>query len=270
LGVFCAVSVLITGRFFYQWLLPVSPGVENWRRGCRQCRHEWWDDFWHWRLKGITAKGGGSADAGLPHEPPPGMEWEWGNSVNDTDWFGASPELVNSVVKVFADPALGPVLQIGCGDSPLPELLHQAGFNVSEHLDVAPEVITAMRTRHPVKERPGMHFQVRDFLSSGAPPPAHRFGAVIDKAGIWDWLQEEAPHALPRLLSNVRRALVQGSGQGAEQQGVYIIATKQTPSDLSQSLSKAAVSGGGTGFLVEATHPLGTKGIAWAYVLIPV
>ena len=30
----------------------------------------------------------------------------------------------------------------------------------------------------------------------------------LDEAGIWDWLQEEAPQMLPHLLRLVRQALV--------------------------------------------------------------
>jgi len=267
LGALCAASVLMTGHFFLRRLLfPAPPAPEPWRQGCRQCRSEWWQDFWRWRLEGLATGGAAATRQGAP----PGLEWEWAEAANDTDWYGASAELVNSVVRDYADPALGPVLQIGCGDSPVPELLHLAGFQRSEHLDVAPRVIASMRARYPAAEWPGLKFEVRDFLAAGPPPPAHRFGAVVDKAGIWDWLQDEAPDGLPRLLAAVHRALVPGA-----QQGVYVLATKQAPADLAQTLARAAAVSNGQGagsagaFAVEATRPLGSKGIAWAYVLSP-
>lgn len=202
------------------------------------------------------------------HRPPPGMEWEWGDRINDTDWFGASPELVNSVVKVYADPKLGPVLQVGCGDAPVPELLIEAGFPKVENIDIAPQVISMMRQKYPAKDWPGLTFKVRDFLEDpefggGAPTPHHRFSAVIDKAGIWDWLQDEAPKNLPRLLAAAHQALVE-----PPKQGTYIIVTKQTPRELSDTLRLAGPVG--TKFAVEASVHLGGKGIAWAYVLIPI
>merc|ERR1712061_855410 len=46
---------------------------------------------------------------------------------------------------------------------------------------------------------------------------------------------------------------------------VYVMATKQTPTELSDSLASSVPSG--AGFMVEATQPLGSNGIAWAYVL---
>merc|ERR1712130_1022433 len=107
---------------------------------------------------------------------------------------------------------------------------------------------------------PGMRFELRDFLApassgGGPPPPAHRFAAVIDKAGIWDWLGHENPPALPRLLEAVREAL--------SEQGLYVISTKQTPRELQKSLRRAGVK-----FAVDASFPL-SGGLAWAYVLMP-
>lgn len=167
------------------------------------------------------------------------------------------------MVSKYADSALGPLLQIGCGDSPLPELLFKAGFRLSEHIDIAPQVVATQQRRYPAAAWPGMEFAVQDFLSSeaggGAPPPLHRFATVIDKAGIWDWLQDESPKQLPRLLAAVRDALMVGP-----QKGVYIIVTKQTPVQLSETLAQLRVE-----FLVEASRALGRKGIAWSYVLEP-
>jgi len=260
LGAVFALGILLTGHAMFKFL-AVGPS-EPWRQArCRQCRHEWWDDFWHWRFSIRAARS--NATARTEEQPPTGMVWEWGDAVNDTDWFGASAELVESVIKVHADPALGPVLQIGCGDSPLPALLHQAGFGLSEHLDIAPQVISGMRSRYPAAEWPGLQFHVRDFLANGARPPAHRFGLVIDKAGLWDWLQDEAPETLPHLLDRVHSALLPAS-----QQPAYVLVTKQRPSQFSQTLVHIAA-GAGSRFHVEATLPLGSEGVAWAYVLAP-
>merc|ERR1712151_54325 len=108
------------------------------------------------------------------------------------------------------------------------------------------------------------NFSVRDFLApadvgGGPPPPLHRFAAVIDKAGIWDWLQDEAMELLPLLLSTVRNALLDGP-----QKGLYIIVTKQNPAQLSKTLAQARAQ-----FLVETSKSLGTQNIAWSYVLQP-
>eukprot|EP00913_Durusdinium_trenchii_P015804 g14852.t1 len=110
------------------------------------------------------------------------QEWEWGNSRNYTDWYQASAEFVQDLVRPYADPTLGPVLHVGCGDAPVPEHLHAAGFPSSEHIDIAPEVIARMRDTYPAEQWPGFSFQVRDFLTQGAPPPKGRFCAVLDKA----------------------------------------------------------------------------------------
>eukprot|EP00442_Polarella_glacialis_P048171 CAMPEP_0115070034 /NCGR_PEP_ID=MMETSP0227-20121206/12887_1 /TAXON_ID=89957 /ORGANISM="Polarella glacialis, Strain CCMP 1383" /LENGTH=361 /DNA_ID=CAMNT_0002456499 /DNA_START=66 /DNA_END=1148 /DNA_ORIENTATION=- len=259
LAVLAFLGAGVTMHFVFRQLFPWVPPPpsaqvrdDSWRRGCKQCGSAWWNEFWKWRLEGeALVKQGGKVQ-----EPPPGMDWEWQASGNDTDWYGASAELIDSVVRTFADPGLGPVLQIGCGDSPIPELLHRAGFPKSEHIDIAPEVIDAMKLRYPVAEWPGLAFQVRDFMSRGAPPPRRRFSAVLDKAGIWDWLQDESPGGLPILLSAVRNALVP-----APLQGVYVIATKQTPAELSDTLRK--IDQGPNAFHVEATRPLGSSGIAW-------
>merc|ERR1712054_398725 len=111
---------------------------------------------------------------------------------------------------------------------------HKAGFTNAEHIDIEPRVVGAMRKRYPADRWPGVSFEVRDFLASsasggGPPPPLNRFAAVVDKAGIWDWLVEEKPSLVPRLLSTVADALVQ-----APQPGAYVIATKQTPSELQE------------------------------------
>lgn len=258
-GALCALCVLTTGHFFINNYLPFTPWNSDWKKGCRQCRHEWWDDFWKWRLKGLHSLREG--DSAQIQTPPPGMQWEWGSSRNDTDWFGVSAELVTSVVVPNVEKHVGPVLQIGCGDSPLPRFLHDAGFTVSEHIDIVPQVIETMRLQYPSAQWPGLRFEVRDFLEhrgGGVPPPLHRFSAVVDKAGIWDWLQDEKVEALPMLLHAVREALVR-----PPKRGVYIIVTKQTPRELMLCLNRAS-----EGFLVDATYPLSNR-IAWAYVLLP-
>jgi len=199
-----------------------------------------------------------------PATAPGGMEWEWDATTNHTDWFGVSAELVDTVVATYVDPALGPVLHVGCGDSPMPELLYRAGFHAVEHIDIVPQVVSTMKARYPSDLWPGMNFSVRDFLGAtahggGPPPPLNRFAAVIDKAGIWDWLQDEASEHLPRLLESVREALMI-----QPQRGVYIIVTKQSPFQLSETLARARAN-----FLVETSQALGQKGIAWCYVLEP-
>lgn len=188
-----------------------------------------------------------------------GMRWDWSISQNAVDWWDASSTLVDTVLVHHVDPSLGPVLQIGCGESPLPQMLHRAGFLDSEHLDISPQVIMSMRDRYSGPEWQGMKFHVRDFMreSTGGPPLlAHRFAAVIDKAGIWDWLQDEAPWALPRLLANVLAALVK-----PPQVGVYVVVTKQTPREFQRSLALAPI------VFVESSRSLNE--LAWAYVLVP-
>lgn len=254
LALVCCVSALCTLHFAWTRLLPAPQ--PDWRQGCQQCQPSWWQDFWHWRFQQLAAHGGDPRDA-----PPPGMQWEWGaqSDANDTDWYQASEEFVQDLVRPYADPSLGPVLQLGCGDAPVPEHLHRAGFPLSEHLDIVPEVIQRMRQKYPVEQWPGFTFLVRDFLSQGAPRPLGRFCAVLDKAGIWDWLQEEAPQMLPSLLALVRQAL-----PPAPEEGVYIIATKLSPPALAETLAEA---GGNLGFHVEKSLRLGDAGVAWGYVL---
>lgn len=254
------ITAVVSCHLIYQQITspesfnyPVAPPSD-----CRQCNPGWWHSFWLWRFAELAR------DASNRSAPPAGMEWEWSNSGDSTDWFNASAEMVGAVVAVHVDPNVGPLLHIGCGDSPMPSLLHGAGFHYTEHLDISSDVISKLRERYPASKWPGMRFEVRDFLGNpnaggGAPPPAHRFSAVIDKAGIWDWLQEEAEVLLPGLLAAVRRALVE-----APVRGKYIIATKQTPIELSDTLARI-----GTGFTVDVTRPLGSSGIAFAYVLSP-
>jgi len=255
LGVLLAFCALCAIMFTLIMLRPSAPQQDA-HAGCRQCKQEWWQEFWSWRLHGLQTR-----TAHL-EQAPPGMEWEWADSENDTDWFGVSAELVDQVVAQFADAADGPVLHVGCGDSPMPELLYKAGFTSSVHIDIAPQIISLLRQRYPPAQWPGMEFVVRDFLApaeagGGPPPPLHRFAAVIDKAGIWDWLQDEAPSELPRLMERVRDALRTGQRPGA-----YIIVTKQTPLELSDTLAQVRAE-----FTVEASRPLGSKGVAWSYVL---
>lgn len=246
----CVLSTFGAGLVAHSlWL---RSGVSDaWKAGCQQCRQEWWDDFWHWRFL--------EQDGESPQRPPEGMRWDWSISQNAVDWWDASSTLVDTVLVHHVDPSLGPVLQIGCGESPLPQMLHRAGFLDSEHLDISPQVIMSMRDRHSGPEWQGMKFHVRDFMreSTGGPPlPAHRFAAVIDKAGIWDWLQDEAPWALPRLLANVLAALVK-----PPQVGVYVVVTKQTPREFQRSLALAPI------VFVESSRSLNE--LAWAYVLVP-
>eukprot|EP00929_Paragymnodinium_shiwhaense_P003135 TRINITY_DN103553_c0_g1_i1.p1 TRINITY_DN103553_c0_g1~~TRINITY_DN103553_c0_g1_i1.p1 ORF type:complete len:306 (+),score=43.56 TRINITY_DN103553_c0_g1_i1:48-965(+) len=252
-GVACFVHL------YFRWLIPAQPHNESWRKGCRQCRQDWWDEFWHWRLKELE-------DPAEDSPPPEGHTWEWGNATVHTDWFNASSEVVDLAVKPYV-PAGEPVLQIGCGDSPIASLLYQAGFLHIENIDISPHIVNLMRKRYPEAEYPGMTFDVRDFLArasvgGGPPPPLHRFAAVIDKAGIWDWLQDERHSALPRLMASVRDALIERRADDDEP-GMYIITTKQTPRDLQRSLMEVNM-----GFAVDATIPL-TGGIAWAYILVP-
>mmetsp|Transcript_101913 Transcript_101913/g.161104 ORF Transcript_101913/g.161104 Transcript_101913/m.161104 type:complete len:354 (-) Transcript_101913:43-1104(-) len=265
LGIVFFLSVLVALHFIVSMLTQEG---KPWRWGCRQCQQDWWRDFWRWRLENSDESGNVLGVNKAP--PPPGMDWNWGAHTNNTDWWVASDELVKKVVLPHVDSGLGPVLQIGCGDSPLAASLYQAGFRDSEHIDIEPRVVKALQKRYPEVEWPGMHFEVRDFLESasaggGAPPPLHRFAAVVDKAGIWDWLVEEKPSVLPRLLNAVIEALVL-----APRPGAYVVATKQKPSDFQETLSKY----GSNGFAVEATRPLlsstNVGASAWAYVLIPV
>lgn len=261
------ICVLVAMHFCYHWLTQEG---EYWRWGCRQCKKEWWRDFWRWRLElGTRPDLGFNESDSHGFKPPPGMDWNWGSSksVNDTDWWAASAELVNEVVVPHVDAGLGPVLQVGCGDSPLPAFLHKAGFVNSEHIDIEPRVVATMQERYPEASWPGVHFEERDFLAhsssgGGPPPPLHRFAAVIDKAGIWDWLLEEKPSLVPRLLSAVADALVLVPRPGA-----YVVATKQKPSELQATLADKP------GFVVMASRPLlssSTLGAsAWAYVLVP-
>lgn len=252
MGVLLVICLLIMVRL---WIVMPGPS-ESWRENCRQCNKEWWTDFWRWRLETEDRSSGEL----LERVPPRGMEWEWAASGKDTDWWGASAELVDSVLLPNVEPGRGPVLHIGCGDSPMPEALHRSGFR-AENVDVAPQVVSTLRARYPAADWPGLLFEVRDFLAAGAPRPAHRFAAVVDKAGIWDWLVEEAPHLLPRLLAAVREALVVESPGG-----VYVVATKQMPLELQRSLTQAAAD-----FVVDSTQQLQSgAGIAWAYVLTPV
>mmetsp|Transcript_98085 Transcript_98085/g.184441 ORF Transcript_98085/g.184441 Transcript_98085/m.184441 type:complete len:370 (-) Transcript_98085:81-1190(-) len=289
-AVLLVCSVFTTGYFLRAASPAVAADVEMWRWNCRQCKQEWWRDFWRWRLE-ADSSGHNPGDL-KPQPPPPGMDWEWGDARNDTDWWGASREIVDKVVRVHVDPSAGPVLQVGCGDSPLAALLHEAGYRKSENLDVAPQVIEAVQRRYPASEYPGMQFELRDFMGRGPPQPLHRFSAVIDKAGIWDWLQEEKPTAIQRLLSTVRDALIQ-----TPKPGVYIVATKQTPSEFQETLSAAQQMrsplpssaneamtdawADNAAFAVETTRPLGAEETgalrtfdggpvkAWVYVLIP-
>ena len=46
-------------------------------------------------------------------------------------WYGKFPQLPHGktrLVRPYADPSLGPVLHVGCGDAPVPEHLHRAGW----------------------------------------------------------------------------------------------------------------------------------------------
>eukprot|EP00439_Symbiodinium_sp_Y106_P025452 s5316_g3.t1 len=262
LALVCLVSLCTTLHFTWNHLLsPATVADGQGGQGeaaaaastCRQCKAEWWQDFWQWRFKELQ---------GQPSDPPAGMQWEWGNSMKNTDWYQSSEEFVDELVRPYADPGLGPVLHLGCGDAPVPELLLRAGFAASTHIDVASQVIEVMRSRYPAKDWPGLDFQLRDFLKSG-PPADARYCAVLDKAGIWDWLQEEAPQMLPHLLRLVRQALVPPPAES-----VYVIATKQTPAELAETLAivhnREALD-----FHVEATRRLGNAGVAWGYVLSP-
>lgn len=228
---------------------------------CKQCQPGWWEEFWRWRLEGIAKQESGQ---GVSQTAPHGMEWEWAENGTDTDWYGVSAEFVDKVVSNYADPELGPILHVGCGDSPMPGLLYKAGFVQAEHIDIAPQIVSTLKERYAADAFPGMTFAVRDFLApaeagGGPPPPLNRFAAVIDKAGIWDWLQDEALEHVPLLLSMVRDALLLGP-----QKGVYIIVTKQNPSQFSDSLAHVRAQ-----FSVETTQRLGAKNIAWSYVLEP-
>jgi len=255
LGVMSLICLAVTGHLAFRTYGPSGFAGDVWRKGCRQCHVQWWEEFWSWRHEGAALDG---EDLSLVHRtPPPGMEWEWAHAESSTDWWNASRDLLHSVIEQRVDASDGPLLQIGCGDSPLPGLLHSAGFRDVDHIDISPQVVSLMRRRYSGPSWEGMRFEVRDFMASpsaggGAPPPAHKFSAVIDKAGIWDWLQDEAPSALRRLLAAVQRAL--------KTEGVYIVVTKQPPSELQQSLTQTAAS-----FIVEESHLL-QGGQAWAYV----
>jgi len=166
LALVCLVSLCTTLHFTWNHLLSPATVADGQGEAaaaaastCRQCKAEWWQDFWQWRLKELQ---------GQPSDPPAGMQWEWGNSMNNTDWYQSSEEFVDELVRPYADPGLGPVLHLGCGDAPVPELLLRAGFAASTHIDVASQVIEVMRSRYPAKDWPGLDFQLRDFLKSGA------------------------------------------------------------------------------------------------------
>lgn len=41
--------------------------------------------------------------------------------------YQASAQFIQELLRPYADPSLGPVLQLGCGDAPVPEQLQLAG-----------------------------------------------------------------------------------------------------------------------------------------------
>ena len=100
LALVCLVSLCTTLHFAWNHLLPPATATDG--QGavaaastCRQCKAEWWQDFWQWRLKELQ---------GQPSDPPPGMQWEWGSSVNNTDWYESSAEFVDELVRPYARP----------------------------------------------------------------------------------------------------------------------------------------------------------------------
>lgn len=219
----------------------------KWKHGCKQCASSWWDNFWHWRL----------SPEGLKEQPPYGMAWEWRKdatlSGNYTDWWGASMDLTKLLMTKL-DPN-GHILQIGCGDSPVVEFLYKSGFRNIHSVDISPQVVSLMQLRYPSKQWPGLSFESIDFLED--PKSQKDFSTVIDKAGIWDWLQEEKPSELERLLSNVRQALLPVPGEDSNRKR-YVIMTKQSPEGVRGKIA-------GSGFVVDVAKSM--QGGAWTYVL---
>merc|ERR1719387_2013944 len=97
---------------------------------------------------------------------------------NGTDWWGASGDLAKIVMKQLQPSDR--ILQVGCGDSPIAELLYHAGFHNIHSIDINAQVIAAMKLRYPPARWPGFSFEVRDFLDDSEIQPG--FTTVLDKA----------------------------------------------------------------------------------------
>jgi len=240
----------------------------------------WWQDYWSWQFKAEksnTAAGGrvaSSSDGGLARsvaqQGPSSSSTPSSSSKNNSrslastttsDWWGAS--------SVFLEKALEPelmtnksqaILQIGCGDSPLAELIWRAGFHNLLNVDVAASVVDRMRGSYPASNWPGLKFQLADLFDPRA-LPVHGFDVVVDKGGAWDWNKNYAGRPAA-VLSAVQRLLRKS------RTGRYLVATTQTPEEFDTT---ARLGLGGT----TADSPIGFERVSakdlgggvWAYTL---
>merc|ERR1712224_841364 len=99
------------------------------------------------------------------------------------------------------------VLHLGCGNSPFPEEMYDAGYHVQTCVDVSPSVVASMESRN--RARPQMRWLACDCTDLQGVLEDETFDVVVDK-GTFDAITCHDQHALmvARFVKAARRRVL--------------------------------------------------------------
>merc|ERR1712224_347900 len=115
------------------------------------------------------------------------------------------------------------VLHLGCGNSPFPEEMYDAGYHVQTCVDVSPSVVASMESRN--RARPQMRWLACDCTDLQGVLEDETFDVVVDK-GTFDAIACHDQHALmvARFVKEAWRLTRPG--------GVYLCLSLHEPADV--------------------------------------
>ena len=123
---------------------------------------------------------------------------------DETEWLLAYDGALANAIESHAGASRGlPLLELGCGSSPLCAQLHAAGFEDILATDVSAAAVRAAAARHSL---PGLRFEKADALA--LPFADESFATVIDKGTLDAILCSDAFDVdVPRMAREVERVL---------------------------------------------------------------
>lgn len=122
------------------------------------------------------------------------IQWEAGKYASN---FNFVPQYGKDVIELIQAPAGSRVLDLGCGNGTLTEVLAQRGYSV-QGMDASPELIALAKEQHP-----GLLFTEGDATAFVLPEPVD----VVFSNAVFHWIDRDRQ---PLLAGCIARALRKG------------------------------------------------------------
>jgi len=148
------------------------------------------------------------------------------------DWIADWAEVAPLVEGLLAQAdGSQPVLHLGCGNSELPEEMHDAGYTRQTCVDVSPAVVARMAARNA--GRPGLRWLAADATDLETVLPSDEFALVVDKSTLDALLcNEQYAPVIAKFLHEAFRVTAPG--------GVYVSISFNEPDRMLRLLRHRA------------------------------